>query len=157
KCEGRPRPAAGTPGVTELSAWECLSVPWFDDPAALDRPLTTEGPAEWKRADMSVARGVSKTRLPPVKVTNVRQTDDSVEFDVSRRGVPVMVKVSDFPNWEAHGADGPWRATPNFMVVVPTSRHVRLTYGTTPAEWAGRVVSLLGLVGLGGLIWWGRR
>ena len=25
------------------------------------------------------------------------------------------------------------------MVVVPTSKHVRLTYGTTPAEWLGRV------------------
>ncbi len=157
KCEGRPKPAPGTPGITELTAWECLSVPWFDDPAALDRPLTTVGPAEWKRADMSVARDVPKTRLPSVQVSNVHQTDDSIEFDVSRTGVPVMVKISDFPNWEAHGADGPWRATPNFMVVVPTSRHVRLTYGTTTAEWAGRMVSVLGLVGLGGLVWWGAR
>jgi hypothetical protein len=157
KCEGKPRPAPGATGVTELSAWECLSVPWFDDPAALDRPLTTDGPAEWKRAEMKAARGVPKTGLPSVKVSNVRQTDDTIEFDVSRTGVPVMVKVSYFPNWEAHGADGPWRATPNFMVVVPTSRHVRLSFGTSPAEWAGRFVSVLGLAGLGGLVWWSAR
>jgi hypothetical protein len=156
QCEGKPRPAAGAPGVEELSPWECLAVPWFDDPQALDRPLTDGGPSSWQRSDMFSARNAAKTPLPPVSVSNVRKTDDSVAFDVSRTGVPVMVKVSDYPNWVAHGAHGPWRATPNFMVVVPTSRHVRLTYGTTTAEWVGRVGTVLGVVGLGGLVWWGR-
>jgi hypothetical protein len=66
-----------------------------------------------------------------------------------------MVKTSYFPNWEAEGANGPWRATPNFMVVVPTSKHVKLTYGTTTAEWTGRFLTVVGLVGLGGLVGWG--
>ena len=44
KCEGKPEPAPGTPGAAELGAWECLAVPWFNDPAALDRPLTDDGP-----------------------------------------------------------------------------------------------------------------
>jgi hypothetical protein len=43
------------------------------------------------------------------------------------------------------------------MVVVPTSRHVTLTFGTTTVEWVGRLGSLLGFVGLGLLVWWGRR
>jgi len=83
--------------------------------------------------------------------------DDSIECDVSRTGVPVMVRESYYPNWRAEGADGPWRSTPDFMVVVPTSRHVRLTFATTPVEWLGRVATVLGVVGLGLLIWWGRR
>ncbi|MET0896002.1 MAG: hypothetical protein ABWY80_09135, partial [Acidimicrobiia bacterium] len=78
-------------------------------------------------------------------------------FDVSRTGVPVMVKTSYYPNWQVSGADGPYRATPNFMVVVPTSKHVELTYGTTSVEWLGRVLTVLGLVGVGLLVWWGRR
>jgi hypothetical protein len=155
KCEAKPEPAPGTPGAAQLSAWECLAVPWFDDPAALDRPLTDDGPSNWQRAEMLDARQVAKKPLPSVNVTNVRTTDDSISFDVSRAGVPVMVKTSYFPNWEAHGADGPWRATPDFMVVVPTSRHVSLTYGTTSAEWLGRVGTLAGLIGLGALVWWG--
>ncbi|MET0421382.1 MAG: hypothetical protein ABW073_06735, partial [Acidimicrobiia bacterium] len=106
---------------------------------------------------MKVARSVPKTRLPSVTVSNVRQTDDTVEFDVSRTGVPVMVKTSYYPNWEVSGADGPYRATPNFMVVVPTSKHVELTYGTTSVERLGRVLTVLGLVGVGLLVWWGRR
>jgi hypothetical protein len=155
RCEAKPEPAPGTPGGAELSAWECLAVPWFDDPAALDRPLTDDGPESWQRSEMLDARQVAKKALPDVKVTNVRHDDDSISFDVSRTGVPVMVKSSYFPNWQAEGADGPYRATPNFMVVVPTSRHVRLTYGTTSAEWLGRVGTLAGLVGLGALVWWG--
>jgi hypothetical protein len=106
---------------------------------------------------MADARNVAKRPLPEVEVSDVRTSDTSIEFDVSRTGVPVMVKTSYFPNWEVDGADGPWRATPNFMVVVPTSKHVRLTYGTSPAEWAGRFLSIVGLAGLGGLIWWGIR
>ncbi|HEY7106219.1 MAG TPA: 6-pyruvoyl-tetrahydropterin synthase-related protein [Acidimicrobiia bacterium] len=155
KCEGNPKPAAGAPGVDEFSPWECLSVPWFNDPSALDRPLAADGPASWRRADMASARDVTKRRLPGVQVSNIRTTDTSIDFDVSRTGVPVMVKTSYFPNWQAEGANGPWRATPNFMVVVPTSRHVHLTYGTTTAEWVGRVGTVVGLVGLGGLVWWG--
>jgi hypothetical protein len=156
KCLDQAAPAAGTTD-TEYSAWECAAVPWFADPTALDRPLTDGGPAAWRRASTAKARTVAKEPLPDVAVTNIRTTDSTVSFDVSRTGVPVMVKTSYFPNWQAHGAKGPWRATPNFMVVVPTSHHVELTYGTTGAEWTGRFLTLVGLAGLGGLVWWGVR
>jgi hypothetical protein len=73
----------------------------------------------------------------------------------ARTGVPVMVKTSWYPNWKAEGADGPWRATPNFMVVVPTSKHVKLTFTTATVDWVGRALTVVGLVGLGGLVWWG--
>jgi hypothetical protein len=66
-----------------------------------------------------------------------------------------MVKTSYYPNWEVEGAEGPWRATPNFMVVVPTSKHVKLTFATSNVEWAGRALTLVGFVGLAGLVWWG--
>ena len=67
-----------------------------------------------------------------------------------------MVKTSWYPNWKAEGADGPWRATPNFMVVVPTSKHVKLTFATTTVEWVGPGRSRWSVwSGLGGLVWWG--
>jgi hypothetical protein len=155
QCEGAPKPVDSTTNDAEFSPWECSAVPWFDDPTALDRPLTDGGPAGWTRAPAATARAVRKKALPPVAVTNIHSTESSISFDVDRVGVPVMVKTSYFPNWEASGADGPYRATPNFMVVVPTAKHVELTYGTTSAEWAGRVLTLVGLAGLGGLVWWG--
>ena len=62
--------------------------------------------------------------------------------------MPVLVKTSYFPNWQATGADGPWRVTPNLMVVIPTSRHVSLHYGFTPVDNAGRLLTLAGLAAL---------
>jgi hypothetical protein len=155
KCEGVPKPADTGGTEAEFSPWECTAVPWFSDPDAIDRPLTDDGPASWTRAPAAKARSVEKQALPPVDVSNIRTTESSIEFDVSRTGVPVMVKTSWYPNWEAEGADGPWRATPNFMVVVPTSKHVKLTFTTATVDWAGRALSVVGLVGLGGLVWWG--
>ncbi|MFI5052854.1 MAG: 6-pyruvoyl-tetrahydropterin synthase-related protein, partial [Acidimicrobiia bacterium] len=155
KCEGAPQPDVTTSSAAEFNAWECSAVPWFNDPNALERPLTDGGPASWTRAPAATARSVAKQRLPKVRVSNIHTTESSIEFDVDRTGVPVMVKTSYFPNWNAEGADGPWRATPNFMVVVPTAKHVKLTYGTTSVEWAGRFLTLVGLVGLAGLVWWG--
>jgi hypothetical protein len=155
KCENAPKPDPATAQDAEFSAWECSAIPWFNDPNALDRPLTDGGPASWLHASAATARSVARRVLPDVKVSNIRTTESSVSFDVDRTGVPVMVKTSYFPNWQAEGADGPWRATPNFMVVVPTSKHVELTYGTTSAEWLGRFLTLVGLAGLVGLVWWG--
>ena len=104
---------------------------------------------------MEDARSHPKRRLPEVEVTNIRRSNERIEFDVSRTGVPVIVKTSYYPNWEVRRADGPWRATPNFMVVVPTERHVVVTYGTTTIEWVGRLLTVLGVVGLVLLVLWG--
>ncbi|MFN8017746.1 MAG: hypothetical protein U0P45_06455 [Acidimicrobiales bacterium] len=42
-------------------------------------------------------------------MTNIEEGDDHISFDVSKPGVPVLVKTSYFPNWQASGADGPYR------------------------------------------------
>lgn len=138
-----------------LDDWrDDVAVPWFDDRSALDQPIVTGGPDEWPRSEAKDARERSGRALPDVRVTDIEETDDSISFRVSRTGVPVLVKTSYFPNWRASGADGPWRATPNLMVVVPTSKEVRLEYGTTTAEWLGRAGTVAGFVGIGALIWW---
>jgi hypothetical protein len=91
---------------------------------------------------------VSRRRLPAVRVTDVHQTDNDIRFHVSRTGVPVVVRTSYFPNWEAHGARGPWRLSPNLMVVVPTSRNVSVHFARSGAEKIGAAGTVLGLAGL---------
>jgi uncharacterized membrane protein len=83
-----------------------------------------------------------------VEVSNPVIDDDSISFDVDRVGEPVLVKMSYFPNWQASGAEGPYRVAPNFMVVVPTDTHVELTYGRTSVEWLSYALTLLGIMGL---------
>jgi uncharacterized membrane protein len=93
-------------------------------------------------------------------VTDVSTTNTTVSFHVSKVGTPVLVKVSYFPNWHASGADGPWRVTPNLMVVVPTSHDVTLSYGRSGADYLGDFLTALGVLALAALIlvpWWRRR
>ena len=134
--------------------WLDPAAGWFDDVSALDRPLTDGGPAAWAHAPAAAARFTAKKPVTAVTVSNVKSGDDSVSFDVSQSGVPVLVKTSYFPNWQAKGAHGPWRATPNEMVVVPTGTHVSLHYGRTPVDWAGMILRVFGLLGLAGLARW---
>jgi hypothetical protein len=144
-------PTAGEP---ELGPWECTAAAWWNTPSALDRPLAAGGPKGWARATGAAARTTPRRALPKVRVTNVHEKDDSIAFRVSRTGVPVVVRTSYYPNWAADGANGPWRLTPNLMVVVPTSRNVTLHYARTSAEWLGIALSALGIAGLILLIIW---
>jgi hypothetical protein len=133
--------------------WIDLSVPWYQDPTRWDVLLAASGPPEWKRvkgADPNPPR----TPVRPAVVTNIKTTDDRISFDVDQPGTPVEVKTSYFPNWQATGARGPWRVTPNLMVVIPTSTHVELHYGFTPVDNAGRLLSIAGLLSAGWL--WSR-
>jgi hypothetical protein len=80
-----------------------------------------------------------------VNVSDVQTTTDSISFTVDQVGVPVLVRMSFYPNWEASGAEGPYRVAPNFMVVVPTENQVELTYGTTSMEWIAYLMTLVGI------------
>jgi hypothetical protein len=158
--------AGVTPGASSWlgnAAQEGPSLSWYTDPSKWNVELAQSGPADWPRTPVSDVRPTVK-HVGTTRVTAVRQTDSSVSFHVSRVGTPVLVKVSYFPNWHASGADGPWRVTPNLMVVVPTSHDVSLTYGTSRADVLGLLATLTGLVALVGLFvvptlltWRGRR
>jgi hypothetical protein len=60
--------------------------------------------------------------------------------------VPVLVRVSYFPNWTAHGAEGPYRIGPNQMVVVPTDTHVRLEFERTTTDLFFYGLTAIGIV-----------
>jgi hypothetical protein len=92
------------------------------------------------------ATSVPSVSEPAVTVSDVNQTEGGVSFHVDKVGVPVEVRISYFPNWQASGAEGPFRVAPNLMVVVPTSNDVTLTYGNVPADWVGQALTLISLV-----------
>jgi hypothetical protein len=123
------------------------SLSWYTDPSKWNVELAQSGPSDWPRTPVGDVHPTVK-HVGTTKVSAVTQNDSSVSFHVSRVGTPVLVKVSYFPNWQATGADGPWRVTPNLMVVVPTSHDVTLTYGASAANHLGQLATLLGLVAL---------
>ncbi len=145
------------------STWLRASQQWYLTPKDWDVYEAASGPKSWARVPMSDP-SPPRTPLPPVQVSHISSGTESMSFDVDQTGVPVLIKTSYFPNWQASGAGTVYRVTPNLMVVVPTSHHVTLRYGYTPVDWAGFLLSLLGLVGVAGLVWfrppvprWARR
>jgi hypothetical protein len=141
--------------------WLEVSAPWFNDETRWDVPLAASGPSSWQRVQATfgdkpegvrtVGEGVTvaepaRDGVPRAVVRDIRSDTDTISFRVDRIGVPVVVKASYFPNWRASGADGPYRITPNFMVVVPTRADVTLQYGHTPVDVIGWLGTLLGVV-----------
>lgn len=127
------------------------------------------GPADWQRVDVvvdatrsvgepdgagrqvdivqpSTKAPIQQVTLPTVKVSNVKQGRESISFSVDKVGVPVLVKVSYFPNWTVTGASGVYRAAPNMMVVVPTSNEVRMSYEPSRLDNSAYLFTLVGIV-----------
>jgi hypothetical protein len=127
------------------SSWLPSSESWYDDPSRWDVFLAQSGPASWPRVPIGDT-SPPRHPVPKTTVTGVQETNDTVSFHVSRIGSPVLVKVSYFPNWQASGATGPYRVTPNLMVVVPTAHNVVLHYGATPANREGQALSIIGVL-----------
>jgi hypothetical protein len=127
------------------------SIDWYDHPSRWNVELAQSGPSSWPRTKVGDTRPPVR-HVATTRVTAVSTTNTTVSFHVSRVGTPVLVKVSYFPNWHASGADGPWRVTPNLMVVVPTSHDVTLSYGRSGADYLGDFLTVLGVLALAALI-----
>jgi hypothetical protein len=121
---------------------------WYLDRSRWGVPLATSGPPGWARIDPGDT-SPPVTKVPKVKVSDVAAGTDSISFTVDKVGSPVLVKASYFPNWKVSGADGPYRVSPNQMVVIPTEKQVTLTYGTTMVDWLGWLMTAVGLALLG--------
>jgi hypothetical protein len=152
-----------------------LGTSWFQNPDDWAAMPADGGPDDWQRIDVVVDESrrqlndegektrvdivvpeqpIDRVPLPPAEVSNVEINEQSLSFDVDRTGVPVLVKVSYFPNWDAKGAEGPYRIGPNMMVVVPTSNHVEMTFGRSATDY---ITILLSLVGIGLCFLWRRQ
>ncbi|MBU6200742.1 MAG: hypothetical protein KJS90_01940 [Acidobacteria bacterium] len=147
--------------------WLEVGTSWFQNPGDWSARPVDGGPDSWQRVGAVVDEArreglpgeswrsvdvvVPATRIEPVRLPNVEVSDvvvgrESVSFSVDRTGVPVLVRVSYFPNWRADGALGPWRAAPNMMVVVPTERDVRLEFGPSLRDRASYATTFAGAI-----------
>jgi hypothetical protein len=157
-------------GLEPGMSWVGPNSRWFQDPQRWDVHLAADGPEAWQRVAVDAPDPVDKpvtqpaghrpgwTELdvvtqpearpvPAIAVDDVEVGRDTISFRVSEPGVPVLVKASYFPNWRASGAEGPYRVSPNLMVVVPTGTEVELHYGWTPVDVGAYAVTGLGIAG----------
>ena len=138
------------------SSWLDPAVAWYDTPSRWNVVPAADGPPDWTRVPVGAVE-TKAVAEPHTTVSDVRQTDEGISFHVDRVGTPVEVRVSYFPNWHASGAEGPYRVAPNLMVVVPTSHDVSLTYGRSPADTLGQLITLGAVAAVVVLVVVGRR
>ncbi len=135
------------------------------------------GPSQWQRIDVEpdVSRQIgapgdpgrrvdivvpsANSEIIPLATQRASISDvvlgrDSVSFSVDRVGVPVLVRVSYFPNWTAHGTAEIVRAAPNMMVVIPSQNNVRLSYEASGLDRSSYLLTLFGIIMLA---WFARR
>lgn len=141
--------------VSSRTAWLVTNEDWYLNPSDWSTPLVASGPSSWPH--ITPTQNPRAVHVTPTAVSHIRVTATTISFDVSRLGVPVVVKTSYFPGWTASGATGPFRSSPNLMVVVPTSHHVELSYGPSPASRTGLIISYATIASLLVAAWWRRR
>ena len=165
-------PLATQPVVANIASsnprerWLEVGTSWFQHPETWTTPIADDGPSEWQRIDVVVdeskregepnsnnrrvdvvnpATALTPVPLEPVVISNVSIGEESVRFSVDKIGVPVLVRVSYFPNWKVDGATGPYRVAPNMMVVIPTSTNVNMHYGWNMIDYVAYLLSFAGI------------
>jgi 6-pyruvoyl-tetrahydropterin synthase related domain len=136
--------------------WRGNGLRWYANQRWLQTPLvyaSADDPAA--RAAFAEAGPLPLTSLPRERLARpgeleatTSRTGDEIRFTTDRVGEPHVVKVSWFPNWRVEGAEGPWMLSPGLMVVVPTRSEVRLGYGDTWVELAGKALGVVGVAAL---------
>jgi hypothetical protein len=103
--------------------------------------------ADSRKVDVVVPTAtIDAVALEDVTVSNVDIDQQSLSFDVDKVGVPVLVRVSYFPNWNVSGAEGPYRVAPNMMVVIPTSNTVSMSFESSLVDHFAYLLTLVGIV-----------
>jgi hypothetical protein len=131
-----------------LPSFHDLSLQWYEDVDNMERWVVAEGPEEWPRIETLDDRPDIALEVPADAVSDIEVDDHRVSFTTEAIGIPHMIKISYFPNWTASGAEGPWRASPSLMVVVPTENDVVIEFHDTWAETGGKVLTLGGVASL---------
>jgi hypothetical protein len=135
--------------------WRTPVVEWYKTQTALNTPIIWDrGEAELEEfAPITPAEATNPPAVPiegQGQVESEVLTDDRLVFQTSAIGQPHWIKISYFPNWKVEGADGPFVASPSFMMVIPREREVTLYYGRTSSNNIGQLLSGIGwLVVLG--------
>ena len=74
-----------------------------------------------------------------------------IRFATNKIGIPHLIKVSYFPNWEVEGANGVYPVSPHLMMVIPRKNTVILTYQRSIWERIGLLITCSGIVILAGI------
>jgi uncharacterized membrane protein len=138
------------PILIQTNNWRELSQDWFkngdlDVPLVFVNKINHEEIKNFKLIGSDIA---SARRIPINERCDITETIDNEEILIKTSciGRPLLVKVPYFPNWKVEGAEKIYLATPSFMIIFPTDENVRIYYGNTLLDIAGKILSIIGVL-----------
>ena len=137
---------------TEEWLWEMRD--WYWNADNVDNPVIyDDGTKELMQFKEITKEQLSDVPDNPIDVKGeiISETleREKIEFTTTAIGVPHLIKVSYFPNWNVVGAEGPYLVSPSLMMVIPTQSNVTVYYGMSYANKIGVALSILGWVIIG--------
>jgi uncharacterized membrane protein len=134
------------PVLVKTKNWKSTSIEWFKNVGMLDVPIVfSQDESKFK----IVVDDLSQLKKIPIDAScKIEESvkNEEILIRTSCLGVPLLIKVSYFPNWKVEGADGVYLASPAFMLIFPTQENVRLYYSKDVSDIAGELLSIVGLV-----------
>lgn len=79
------------------------------------------------------------------KITQEFITDTRISFRTKAIGLPHIIKCTWYPNWKVKGASRVYIVSPCFMLVYPEKEEIELYYGSTISDYAGKLLTLIGV------------
>ncbi len=135
---GYVEPLAFEPVRSSPSRWRDQAFHWFSRKPPNRALLVFTDDPRFTRVSVDAWAPPPEAPLPGGVAVTANVEPEEIRITTSRPGHPLLVKVSYHPRWRAEGADGPYLASPGFMLLVPRQRDVRLTYAArTWSDWLG--------------------
>ncbi|MDD3520535.1 MAG: 6-pyruvoyl-tetrahydropterin synthase-related protein [Actinomycetota bacterium] len=130
----------------KTSEWYDSILPWFNyDDSDRAFIIWDQGEEEIGQFEEITAEQVNSLEKHVLnyqgEVIKEKIENEKITFETTAIGVPHLIKISYFPNWEAIGAEGPFAISPSFMMVIPTQNKVTLYYGSTNIDIISRTIT----------------
>lgn len=145
-------PLRHQPMLVSDGDWKRLAYDWFQKPEWLDVPLlflrADEPMPEGARPFRGLDEVPEKQPISPECRVKDALANEEVQFDTECPGRPHLIKISYHPKWRVEGADRIYLVSPAFMLVYPTTSHVRLVFGNRWPDYVGWGATAVGVVWL---------
>ncbi len=133
------------PIVRTREGWKDFSLEWFKDAERMEVPVIFVD-NDGERNDFGPVQ-FGGARVPVDGNCSIQENVSNEEIIIKTDciGKPLMVKVPYFPNWKVEGAKKIYLMTPNFMMVIPEEKNVRIFYGDSYYDVLGRAMTIIGI------------
>lgn len=132
--------------VTDGHLWQQFAAQYLATEFSTTDRFTLGGPPGWPRSQ--AGNVPDPAPLPAIDLTDVVVDGPDVRFRVSEVGVPVLIRRAPNADWTVQGASGPWPINPGFIAVLPEQNEVTVTLSAPPSATAGKVLGIVGLLGV---------